>query len=107
MEQYLYLSMYYCKRGLRTNPEFDSLMKKGGKVWNACRVTAKREIAALIGKLAVEDYKVRAAAAARLSARGLTVLPALRRAARDKDPERSLTAEHLLRKLTPPWWKGK
>jgi tetratricopeptide (TPR) repeat protein len=47
LEKYLYISMDYCERGLRTNPEFDALIIKGGKVWNACRVTTKREIAAL------------------------------------------------------------
>jgi hypothetical protein len=62
-------------------------------------------VAALITDLAHEDYRVRERAAAGLRELGVGVLPDLRRAASEKDPERSLAAEHLIRVITPPWWK--
>jgi hypothetical protein len=66
----------------------------------------KAGIAKMIAELADKDYRVRERATARLKLMGMAVLPALRRASRDRDAERSLTAEDLLRKMTPTWWKG-
>jgi len=66
----------------------------------------KARIAKVIADLAAADYRVRERAAGEIRRMGMDILPALREAARDKDPERSLTAEDLLRKMTPDWWKG-
>ncbi len=66
----------------------------------------KARVAKMVKDLADDDFKVREAAAAGLASMGMSVLPDLRKAAAGKDPERSLTAEDLLRKMTPAWWKG-
>ncbi len=66
----------------------------------------KALLAKHIENLAAVDYRARERAAAALRGMGLAALPALRKAATDKDTERSLTAEDLLKKMTPPWWKG-
>jgi tetratricopeptide (TPR) repeat protein len=50
----------YCERGMRTNPEFDELMKNGEKVYDACRVLTKNEIGALFywyaGNIGIANY---------------------------------------------------
>ena len=64
-------------------------------------------IAGMIERLADDDYRVREAAASALVRTGMAAVPALVAACKDPDPERSLTAEQLLIKINPPWWKGK
>jgi hypothetical protein len=66
----------------------------------------KKAMAKLVKDLAAADYRERERAAAGLRRFGMAVLPELRVAAKDRDAERSLMAEELLRQLTPPWWKG-
>jgi hypothetical protein len=66
----------------------------------------QKELARLVADLAADDYRVREQAAAGLLALGADALPALQAAARDKDPERSLTAQDLLRRAGPAWLKS-
>jgi hypothetical protein len=66
----------------------------------------RARVARMVKDLSDGDFRVREAAAAGLASMGMSVLPDLRRAAADRDAERSLTAEDLLRKMTPAWWKG-
>jgi hypothetical protein len=56
-------------------------------------------ITALIQQLSDDDFSVRDAATAKLAADGMAAKPALEVAARDADPERSLRAKELLRRL--------
>jgi hypothetical protein len=66
----------------------------------------RARVAKMVKDLADDDFRVREAAAAGLASMGMSVLPDLRKAAAGKDAERGLTAEDLLRKMTPAWWKG-
>jgi len=62
-------------------------------------------MAELVKDLAADDWRVREKSAAGLIRYGPAALPALRAAAKDPDPERSLAAEGLIRKVKPPWLK--
>ncbi len=62
-------------------------------------------ISGLVRDLASDDWRVREKAAAGLRQWGPAALSALRAAAKDRDAERSLAAEDLLRNVRPPWIK--
>lgn len=45
--KYYSMAVDYSERGLRTNPEFEAMIKSGRSTWDACCASTKREMAAL------------------------------------------------------------
>jgi hypothetical protein len=65
----------------------------------------KKKLEGLVRDLAHADWRQREKAVEEIQRLGVAALPALRAAAKDRDPERSLSAESLIRKIRPPWCK--